>query len=491
MSFLLRKPVNAHRQDDYVHMKQPLIYISPPRSHCWGFGPTIRLTSDSAALLNKGIEISTLSKTFQHAITVTKRFWKEFGVRFLWIDSLCIVQDSVPDWRRESAIMGEIYQNAFCTIAATAAKNGDHGLFYGRGPSHVSSCAISITPVDGEKRHFRVVDTDEWARNVSKGPLNRRSWVFQERLLSPRIIHFANNQLYWECSGLEASEAFLRGFPDTSGDHFKALLPFAGTPNVGRREPKGRGPYRIWDHVMKAYSSGKLSRRTDKLVALSGVAHKLRRVVIPHDTYLAGLWWLDLPFELLWDVEEPPTLDVRTEYVAPSWSWASQDGTVPCEEEPWASADRLVDLISADVQPTGEDRAGQVSHGFIRLSGILVRGRLERTAVYGSQKPHMWLNIDNQPTRSVVCRPDVGLSSKFEIPHTVYCLPILHAESRLAGLPRRKGLLLVPTGRDTEFRRYGTFTADVYDDTFLFSSPQTVFETGILDYQGQFTFEIV
>ena len=78
-------------------------------SHCWGSGPRFKLTSSSAAMLYEGVQISALCKTFQDAILVTKSFWDEFGVRYLWIDSLCIVQDSVVDWRRESAIMGEIY----------------------------------------------------------------------------------------------------------------------------------------------------------------------------------------------------------------------------------------------------------------------------------------------------------------------------------------------------------------------------------------------
>jgi heterokaryon incompatibility protein (HET) len=112
-------------------------------SHCWGIGPRFTLTFSSVAGLHEGIDISMLSKTFQDAISVTKRFLVDFGIRYLWIDSLCIIQDSEIDWMRESAVMGEIYQNAFCTITATAGKDGNDGLFRNQGIELTSEKSVS------------------------------------------------------------------------------------------------------------------------------------------------------------------------------------------------------------------------------------------------------------------------------------------------------------------------------------------------------------
>jgi len=439
-------------------------------------------------MLYEGVQISALCKTFQDAILVTKRFWDEFGVRYLWIDSLCIAQDSVVDWRRESAIMGEIYQNAFCTLAATAAEDGNGGLFFDRDPRRISPCAIPVVPKGGEMRWFYFADHEGWAKNVSRGPLNGRSWVLQERLLSPRVLHFAADQLYWECSGFEASEVFPKGFPDGFGEQFKKLLPFSGLPTIEQQAPTSRGPYSIWDQIMKIYSSGKLSRRTDRLVALSGIAHKLQRFIIPHDTYLAGLWKYDLPFELLWDVEEPQIPNFRLEYIAPTWSWATRNGTIPCEKETWVSASRLVDITKATVLPIENDKMGQVRGGYICLSGTLVGGSLCRTYQPGSPNPGIALKVGGQMVYNAICRPDDGFSSTVQLPHVVYCLPILRGTRNLR--PIYKGLLLVNSGREREFMRYGTFTADSFIELLVSRTPLG-FEMGIPGLNEHYEITIV
>jgi hypothetical protein len=459
-------------------------------SHCWGSGPRLKLTASTEALLREGVEISTLCKTFQDAILVTKRFWDEFGIRYLWIDSLCILQDSDVDWRTESAIMGEIYQNAFCTLAATAAADGSRGLFSDRDPQRVLPCLISVVPVNQPKKLLRCMDTDDWVKNVNFAPLNSRSWVLQERLLSPRVLHFAANQLYWECSGQEACESFPGGLPDEFGEQFKQLLPFSGMPNVEGRQENSRGPYLVWDQVMKTYSAGNLSRQSDRLVALSGIARKLQRHVIPHDTYLAGLWKADMPFQLLWDVEErEPPLHRWKDYIAPTWSWASRVSTVPCEKETWTSASPLVDITSTVVSSVDNDRMGQINGGYIRLSGILARGNLSRVHQPGSSNPGIALKLGERTIYSAICRLDDGINTTIHLPHVTYCLPVLRGLRNR--VPRYKGLLLVPTGREMEFRRYGTFTADSPGDEFLVSCQPFVFETGKLNSSGRYEITIV
>lgn len=459
-------------------------------SHCWGSGPKLKLTAETESLLRDGVEISTLCKTFQDAILVTKKFWDAFGIRYLWIDSLCILQDSVEDWRSESAIMGDIYQHAFSTLAATAAEDGSRGLFSDRDPKRVLPCLISVVPMNQPKKLLRCMDADDWVKNVSLAPLNSRSWVLQERLLSPRVLHFAADQLYWECSGQEANEAFAGGLPGEPGEQFKQLLPFSGMVNLENPEYKGRGPYIVWDQVMKAYSAGNLSRQSDRLVALSGVARKLQRHVIPYDTYLAGLWKADLPFQLLWDVEEREQSIHRWEgYVAPTWSWASRTTTVPCEKETWASAAPLVEITSTVVTSVDNDRMGQINGGYLRLSGVLQRGNLLRVHQPGSSNPGIALKLGERTISSAICRLDGGIKTTTHLPHVIYCLPVLRGTRNR--VPRYKGLLLVPTGRETEFRRYGTFTADSPREEFSTTCQPFIFETGNLNDSGQYDIVIV
>jgi hypothetical protein len=104
-------------------------------SHCWGKIKIITLTEGNLReFLEAEIALSRLSQTFCDAISVAK----SLNVRYLWIDSLCIIQDSVADWNVESRTMLQVYQNAYCNIAATHAKNGSGGLFSNRNPDLLS-----------------------------------------------------------------------------------------------------------------------------------------------------------------------------------------------------------------------------------------------------------------------------------------------------------------------------------------------------------------
>ena len=106
--------------------------------------------------------------------------------------------------------------------------------------------------------------------------------------------------------------------------------------------------------------------------------------------------------------------------------------------------------------------------------------------------PDMWLFVDGQPPKSVICRPDDGLGSKLQVPHGVYCVcvSILRATGCASNPPRRKRVLLVLPGRQREFNRYGTFTPDICDDVFLFSTTKSTFETGIPNYDCGYKFAV-
>jgi hypothetical protein len=242
---------------------------------------------------------------------------------------------------------------------------------------------------------------------------------------------------------------------------------------------------------MEKYSSGKLTKRTDRLIALSGIAHKMHSLVFPHDTYLAGLWKHDLPFGLLWDVKDPQVSDVRQEYIAPSWSWAARVGTVPCEQETWGSASILVDIVNATVEPINNSHhTGQIRDGHIQLSGVLARGILFPVYQPGDKHPGVGLKINDRRVYGVFCRLDNGFNSTVRLPDVVYCLPILSSKRHTTA--RYKGLLLVPSGREKEFRRYGTFIVDsVGNEPLVTPCTPSAFETGYIHPNGQYQITIV
>ena len=176
-------------------------------SHCWGKLEIKRLLTKDFDAMTKSIRTDELPKTFQDAITITRKL----GIPYLWIDSLCIVQDSIEDWAQQSSVMGMVYQNGYCNIAATGALDGRMGCFLERDPTLAQKCRVQIeTAVPKFKLKpglYDLVPRNLLENGLSNEPLNRRAWVTQERILTPRVLHFSRNQLFWECN--ELVSAFL------------------------------------------------------------------------------------------------------------------------------------------------------------------------------------------------------------------------------------------------------------------------------------------
>jgi Heterokaryon incompatibility protein (HET) len=187
------------------------------------------------------IPFGTLPRVFQDAVQIVARF----GMVYVWIDSLCIIQDSRRDWAAESAQMGLIYQNSFCNIAATGFADGTAGLFADRDASLLTPIPLELESdiyhvsedAEGKARRqkeieagkYLLVDVDMFRNGVDNAPLNRRGWVVQERSLSPRTLHFGSNQLYWECAQKIACEVFpqglSRGMPRVNAKRLGPLTP--------------------------------------------------------------------------------------------------------------------------------------------------------------------------------------------------------------------------------------------------------------------------
>ncbi|KAK4442835.1 HET-domain-containing protein [Podospora aff. communis PSN243] len=332
-------------------------------SHCWGGKIDFRLRMDNHASMSVAIHEHSLPENFSDAIKITRGL----GVRYLWIDSLCIVQDSISDWEAESPMMGHIFANAHCVIAATASENFQGGCLRGRRVRDYSNRRALIRSGSTycyTDRSYPSVRT-LFDTRVEQAPLTQRAWAFQERLLAPRVVQFASDTLLFECNTLQASEHDPRGVGyekesyAVQGGKLVAQLELSLT-KIGRRfnlpaegedvdvlARRGiRGALdvlqslgfaalhtkaervefvRRWFDVVAAYSERALTRQTDKLVALSGVAELVQeRAGVP---YLAGLWHLEgfaLPLQLLWVIKKA----VRRQplYCAPSWSWASVQG---------------------------------------------------------------------------------------------------------------------------------------------------------------------
>jgi hypothetical protein len=166
-------------------------------SHRWGAPQhhakfcTYKSNIDS---FKRGIDVSQLPQTFQDAVMVTRGL----GLRRLWIDSICIVQDDPDDWDTESKFMERVFSSSYCTIAASCASGSSDGFLK---PRPERGCVAMQAP-GGENATYYVCDAiDDFNDHVDQSELNQRGWVLQERALSRRTIYFTEMQTYWECGG--------------------------------------------------------------------------------------------------------------------------------------------------------------------------------------------------------------------------------------------------------------------------------------------------
>jgi hypothetical protein len=420
-----------------------------------------RLLDQNLLAMKHSIVLGELPQTFQDALAFTR----ELGMRYIWIDSLCIIQNSEEDWQRESAQMCQIYSNSFCNLAATSARDGSEGLFRRRDTRLLQSLPVRV----GGMKH-NVVDYDMWERQVEAAPLNRRAWVCQERILSPRSLHFSSTQVFWECNGSVACESFPLGLPSRIGRSSKRGINriinrvlevppnLPETPNSPNDPQPIASAYEAWYYIVEVYSKAALTFETDKLVAIGGIAAILQPIL--HDSYLAGLWRRHLAGDLLWRCNYPYESKPKR-YLAPSWSWASIND--PIEHKFFFGTreeDTLIKIKSAEVELETANVFGQVKGGSICLEGKLFRMKHD----FDGETDHYMIWADCLITSELVqmyILPDTRVrnSNGAEVSprhDDWYCLPII-AGPRFSEIRDLSGLLLEASDNVGEFRRSGVF----------------------------------
>jgi hypothetical protein len=263
--------------------------------------------------LKSQVPLEELSQSFCEAIEFTQRL----KVRYLWIDSLCIMQDSEDDWQAEAAMMSQVYKQSALNIAINSAKATSSGMFQVRSSDTRRCLSIhqrAITRKEGSKRFLLTL-----RRNLeiacSERTLHCRAWVIQERLLSPRTVHFSE-QLFWECRSSQASETFPLGIPCADQ---QLSLKRASVAALKQEM------YDLWHEMLRLYVGSGLTFPSDRFVALGAIAKDFEQRV--QTKYFAGLWMAEMPQSLMWVVFPPAdhVLTRQSQYRCPTWSWASLD----------------------------------------------------------------------------------------------------------------------------------------------------------------------
>jgi hypothetical protein len=303
-------------------------------SHRWGPSRHLTATLNNYHRLRDGIDLSMLPHTFRDATL----FARQLGIHHLWIDALCILQDSPEDWLCESQKMGDIFTNAEVTFAIHCAEN-DAGGFLQK--------ALSKSPIleyrsNGRTKGLCLPSQPEC--DVTNSDLSKRGWVLQERFLSQRSIHFTSGRVYLESDvGILCENGMLvQETPRKSGDITARRLysPYA-LPDLRSRlgldtqdsEPSEYTRTTLeWLHVVEMYSRCDLTKDTDKLVAIAGMARKMQRST--QQSWCAGIWADYICQGLLWCPTTSGILAPRHRR-APSWSWASWDGAIQYPTNVW------------------------------------------------------------------------------------------------------------------------------------------------------------
>ena len=268
-------------------------------SHCWGSQRWVATTIESLPQMLDGFDLAAIPKTYANAITVTRIL----GIQFLWIDSFCIIQDDREDWAAESQKMGDVYEKAYCNIAATGAKDGKPGFLDTRKEEPI----YVRVPAADQAHYFYFTNqaNSDFEAYVSQVKLNTRGWVMQERVLSRRTIHFATDMWYWECGEYVISEDGWQH--DSQGASNDSTISLRHTLDgsvtaIGKvfrhdessdaeKHQKGLTSIQtevLWAQILRAYSKCGLTFSSDKLPALQGLANRFKGVTpLP---YVFGHW---------------------------------------------------------------------------------------------------------------------------------------------------------------------------------------------------------
>jgi hypothetical protein len=359
-------------------------------SYCWGALQPASLTRVKLDPYTRAISLTTLPKTIQDAISVTQKL----GLRYLWVDSLCIIQDSEEDTAREIGQMSRIFQQASITIVAASASNCNQGFLKYRSPPSecpnrvskgmrdvYSEFTMSFLCPDGSNGTILLHQS---SFNYLKDPLYDRAWALQETVLSPRTLIYSSLQQFWKCRttfNRDGGYTWWNQYSQCGGIKLSQLN--LGKPNASRDPFFYKSIQDDWVEAISSFSCKSLSYYEDKLPAFSGLVTEFQKIT--GDEYLAGLRRSRLVEDLTWrratssrsirprNATRQP-MSRPQEWRCPSWSWMSIDGPVAFGSlgTPISQIIECVTLPLSKLAPFG-----QITDGFLIIDGPLSQVAVE------------------------------------------------------------------------------------------------------------------
>ncbi|KAK8103230.1 hypothetical protein PG984_016376 [Apiospora sp. TS-2023a] len=335
-------------------------------SHRWG-PSTERCKTTTRTLgvhLNQ-IPSNILPKTFREAGEVALHL----NLKYLWIDSLCIIQNDTEDWKVQASQMSNIYSGAYVTIAATSSSDGDNGIFH-------TVSTITISPVEADRSDL----LSSSIRGISPAPHGAPHGILappvRSTFRSSHVVGFFKN-------------VYCRRDSSTSPDMrscwnawiTKCGMAASKSPWLGKWDFHGcNNPNDFttqWYDLIGEYSALQLTYASDKIPALAGIArHFGTRCRNYLGCYVAGLWEKNLAQDLIWHVRLGGVSTRPETSTVPSWSWASVTGGVMQLQglTETTTASEHLRVMGYHVELAGPDEYGPLKYAEINVRGLVVEG---------------------------------------------------------------------------------------------------------------------
>jgi hypothetical protein len=381
-------------------MTDPVQYVA--LSYCWGTTKQPGTTQSNLTSRQRRIDVSELPKTLQDAILVTQAL----DFQYIWIDSVCIVQDDANDWAIESSKMADIYSAAWLIIAATGANDCAAGFLQHRSEPHVldwtlpsetssQSFAQCMTSLKVTARITTSHDCFYTGPFIGSQPLSSRAWAMQERELARRIVHFLPDEILWHCQTKTFCECGLSPSPG-----YITLAPFSAFSRIVLGDlDRGSAPQfgHAWIRVIESYSGLDITQLSDTLPALSGIARYVEH--LDPGQYIAGMWQKDIATQLAWYRRDGDRS--RQGLDCPSFSWISARQHFRWWEVYPKTYRARCTFVTATQLLATVNPYGHILECFITLQGRTIQGarllaRIKRTRRRGSLPGKMFAVMDDR-----------------------------------------------------------------------------------------------
>ncbi|KAF2239900.1 HET-domain-containing protein [Viridothelium virens] len=292
-------------------LQEDLPYVS--LSYVWGSAnrtttlkSNVHLFSQPNGLLKKG-----LPKTISNALEVTKAL----GYRYLWVDALCIVQDDDVSKKRMIESMDSVYGNSAITLVAATGEHADAGL-----SGWDKTCRKPPwEDVETIRSDFRIGLVSFFENEIEDSPYSRRSWTYQEEILSSRCLVFMNGRIFFYCRAALWRE-------DLMAESEKIVFASRFSTGISRQWPEPLK--RLSEHIF-VYSSREMTYLSDIGRAFAGI-HNAIAPLMNGSMFLQGIPTVAFDWALLWGAYPGHHIQRRPGF--PSWSWMGHVGRIVMPE---------------------------------------------------------------------------------------------------------------------------------------------------------------